>query len=64
MLAAIYNVLARFTGGLKIRLQPVGQPEAAGPGGAGTKRCPQCQAEIRADLSFCPECDHVFHKQP
>jgi len=64
ILAAIYNVLARFTGGVRLRLSLVERGEAAGPGAAGTKRCPQCQAEVRSDLSFCPECDHVFHKQP
>lgn len=27
------------------------------PGSLDTKTCPACRADVRADLSFCPECD-------
>jgi hypothetical protein len=60
VLASLYNVLSRALGGLRVHLTPLAPREAAGQVAASTKTCPACQATVRADLSFCPECDHTF----
>lgn len=60
VLAALYNVLARYLGGVRIHLALLTPNEAAGSTLPGSKICPACQAEVRADLSFCPICDHKW----
>lgn len=72
----LFNMVARRVGGIEIHLAAVPKPEhgdvsadadsaavdllaARVPTGA-RKECPSCGATIRAELSFCPECDHSF----
>jgi hypothetical protein len=64
VLATLYNVLARYLGGVRIHLAPLTPSEAAGIALSVSKACPACQADVRADLSFCPECDHKFSAVP
>ncbi len=75
ILAIVYNVVAGLHGGVRVGLvlqsevadtsavRPDSQPfdpMAPSPPTTQRKTCPSCDARIRADRSFCPECDHSF----
>lgn len=76
LLALVFNAWSHWSNGFRIELEQipsaiVDEPESnvepdyvdllkPNEGTSESKACPACDARVRADRTFCPECGHDF----